>query len=162
VTAGEGSSIEWTKFAPIPDAEGFAGSFAGVHQDALIVAGGANFPEAKPWEGGAKRWHDRVFVLERPGGVWRESGRLPLPLAYGVSMTTGDGLIVSWRKQRGRASSGGVPASRRGGWSHCNGVAFPAETLCISERCHTWGDNLPGRRDGKSGFDRSAAICLGA
>jgi len=93
VMIGGTVGIEWTKLAPIPDAEGFAGSFAGVHGGSLIVAGGANFPEAKPWEGGTKRWHDRVFVLSLPGAAWRESGRLPMPLAYGVSITTADGLI---------------------------------------------------------------------
>ncbi len=54
----------WTKLPSLPDREGFAGSFAGSHNGALIVAGGANFPGKRPWEGGAKTWHDSVFVLE--------------------------------------------------------------------------------------------------
>ena len=34
--------------------EGLAGSFFGKQGDWFILAGGANFPNGKPWEGGAK------------------------------------------------------------------------------------------------------------
>jgi N-acetylneuraminic acid mutarotase len=60
---------------------------------ALLVAGGANFPDTMPWEGGKKIWHDTVFVLEKPGGPWRKAGQLPRPLGYGVSVTHQDGII---------------------------------------------------------------------
>jgi N-acetylneuraminic acid mutarotase len=83
----------WQRLADIPDAEGFAGSFAGVVEGGLVVAGGANFPDAKPWEGGTKRWHDRAFLLDSPAGRWREAGRLPRPLGYGVAVTTPTGLL---------------------------------------------------------------------
>lgn len=85
--------ISWSPLPPIPDAEGFAGSFAGVSGDALIVAGGANFPERRPWEGGTKKWYDTVFALESGKRGWREAGRLPRPLGYGVSVTHGDGVV---------------------------------------------------------------------
>jgi len=59
------------------------------------VAGGANFPGGRPWDGHAKRWHDRIFVLSDPGGEWRElSTPLPRPVAYGVSISWRDRLIV--------------------------------------------------------------------
>lgn len=86
-------AVEWTACTAIPDKEGFASPFAGTHGDRLIVAGGANFPGAKPWEGGSKVWYDLVFVLAAPGGAWRQGGRLPRPLAYGVSISTPEGLI---------------------------------------------------------------------
>ena len=81
------ASLGWEQLPPIPDSEGFAGCFAGVAGGALVVAGGANFPAGRPWEGGKKTWHDRVFVLEHGGSGWRVAGRLPRPLAYGVSVT---------------------------------------------------------------------------
>jgi len=84
---------EWTKLAPLPDKEGFAGSFAGVSNGALLVAGGANFPDKKPWEGGAKVWHDRVFALESQNEEWIEAGKLPRPLGYGVSVTHRGGMV---------------------------------------------------------------------
>jgi N-acetylneuraminate epimerase len=93
LAAGAAGELEWTELAPLPDEEGFAGSFAGVSRGTLLVAGGANFPGAKPWEGGTKVWHDRVFALDQPGGEWREAGRLPRPLGYGVSATTETGVI---------------------------------------------------------------------
>ncbi|MBN9522473.1 TSUP family transporter [bacterium] len=77
----------WEKLPPLPDREGFAGSFAGVSGDALLVAGGANFPGQKPWEGGAKAWTDAVFVLDAPAGEWKNAGTLPRPLGYGASAT---------------------------------------------------------------------------
>lgn len=89
------SPLRWRKLPPLPDREGFAAPFAGICNGALIVAGGTNFPDKRPWEGGAKVWHDSVFVLEKPDGIWRAAGKLPRPLGYGVSVTTADGVICA-------------------------------------------------------------------
>jgi N-acetylneuraminate epimerase len=86
-------STVWNQLPSLPDSEGFAGPFAGTHGSALIVGGGANFPDKMPWEGGKKVWYDRVFVLESPDGNWHEAGKLPRPLGYGVSISNSDGLI---------------------------------------------------------------------
>ena len=83
----------WTRLPDIPDREGVAGAFAGVSGGALLVAGGANFPDKRPWEGGAKVWSDSVFVLDKPDGTWKLAGKLPRPLGYGVAVTTKDGVI---------------------------------------------------------------------
>jgi SSS family transporter len=97
-SAGEAAQgpnvLEWGQLPPLPDPIGFAGSFAGVSGDALIVAGGANFPDGRPWNGAAKVWHDRVFVLADPKGAWKTGFRLPRPLGYGVSLT--------WQDEDGR------------------------------------------------------------
>ena len=84
--------FQWESLPPLPDQNGFAGSFAGVDSSALLVAGGANFPDRKPWEGGTKVWYDRVYVLEQPDAAWKIAGKLPRPLGYGVSITTKDGV----------------------------------------------------------------------
>lgn len=81
------------KLPSLPDREGFASMFAGVSHDALLVAGGANFPDKRPWEGGKKIWYNAIFVLEKPDGQWKKAGSLPRPLAYGVSATHRDRLI---------------------------------------------------------------------
>jgi N-acetylneuraminic acid mutarotase len=86
-------ALDWRQLPPIPDSIGVAGPFAGVSGDALIVAGGANFPGKMPWEGGVKVWHDAVFVLDRTNGAWRGGFKLPRPLGYGVSVTTPDGVL---------------------------------------------------------------------
>jgi len=85
--------MKWDRLPSIPDREGFAGAFSGVSGGALIMAGGANIPGDKWTEPLVKKWYDSIFVLERPKGKWRAVSRLARPLAYGVSITTGDGLI---------------------------------------------------------------------
>src|ERR1041385_6647101 len=84
---------DWKQLPSLPHKEGFAGSFAGVSHGALLVAGGANFPDKKPWEGGKKIWYDTVFVLEKPDGKWKVAGKLPRLLGYGVSVTRGDCIV---------------------------------------------------------------------
>src|SRR4051812_21821743 len=86
---------EWKQLPSLPNAEGFAGSFAGVSNGALLVAGGTNFPGKKPWEGGAKVWYDTVFVLESPDSKWKVVGKLPRPLGYGASVTYDNGLVCA-------------------------------------------------------------------
>lgn len=87
-------SLVWKPLPAIPDSIGFAGSFAGRSQKALLVAGGANFPGKLPWEGGTKVWHDRLFVLEDGATTWREAGRLPTPNAYGAALSIGDEVVL--------------------------------------------------------------------
>ncbi len=86
--------LRWNELPALPDREGFAGSYAGVSGDALIVAGGANFPDKRPWEGGTKIWYDRLFVLEPAATTWRTAGRLPHAGGYGVSVNTPEGFVL--------------------------------------------------------------------
>lgn len=103
--AGTAAAASWDELPSLPPpagqtrALGVAGPFAGVHRDALIVAGGANFPDRLPWDGGAKVWWDDIWVLERrpDGGVGWVSDRtfrLPRPLGYGVTISTPEGLVL--------------------------------------------------------------------
>ncbi|MBM4076752.1 MAG: galactose oxidase, partial [Planctomycetes bacterium] len=57
--------LKWDNLPSIPDSQGFAGMYAGVSNDVLVVAGGANFPRGFPWEGGTKAFYDSIFVLDR-------------------------------------------------------------------------------------------------
>lgn len=86
-------TLQWEKGPAIPDREGYAGPFSGVHNGVLLLAGGANFPDRRPWEGGTKIWYDRVQCLDALTGTWRDAGKLPRPLGYGVSISTPDGVI---------------------------------------------------------------------
>lgn len=94
VSAAGQAAIEWTQVSALPDAIGFAGSFAGVSGGTLLVAGGANFPERPPWQGGTKVWHDRVFAFDTDNDRWSDAGRLPQPNGYGVSVTVPSGLVL--------------------------------------------------------------------
>ncbi|MCH7917332.1 MAG: sodium/solute symporter [Planctomycetes bacterium] len=88
-----GDMLAWTELPPLPDELGVAGPFAGVHNDALIVAGGANFPQPV-WDN-KKVWQDRIHVLTKTGDgyVWRDGGTLARPIAYGAAVSTPDGIV---------------------------------------------------------------------
>ena len=81
---------QWQRLPDLPMT--LAGQFAGVHNGALIVAGGSWFPVSK-WTGGVKKWVGDVFVLERADGAWQRFA-LPRPLAYGGSASTARGLLL--------------------------------------------------------------------
>jgi solute:Na+ symporter, SSS family len=85
----------WSELPPIPDKEGYAGMFAGVSHDVLICAGGANFPDKKPWEGGIKQWYDNIYLLKGETEQWAISGqKLPWNRAYGVTVSYQDRVIL--------------------------------------------------------------------
>ena len=78
---------------PLPDPLGVAGPFVGVSDGQLLVAGGANFP-VSPFAGGEKLWTGRAYGLEPDASKWIEIGSLAQPLAYGVSITTEDDILL--------------------------------------------------------------------
>lgn len=89
------SNIVVKELPNIPDSIGLGGPFAGTHNGALIVAGGANFPDSMPWDGGTKKWYDKIYVLEDKNAHWLETAqKLPVPMAYGGSVSASDGLIL--------------------------------------------------------------------
>ena len=78
----------------LPDTIGVAGPFVGVHNGALIVAGGANFPNKSLIDGGQKVWHEQVYVLLPGNKTWDTTFQLKRPIAYGGSATTKDGVVI--------------------------------------------------------------------
>ncbi|WP_339742587.1 sodium/solute symporter [uncultured Rubinisphaera sp.] len=89
----ENSLLDWQTLPDLPNESGVAGPYVGVHNDALIVAGGANFP-APVWDN-SKVWHDRIYVLTRTGSdyEWKDGGTLPRPIAYGAAVSTSEGIV---------------------------------------------------------------------
>ena len=89
--------FNWTEDYELPNPKGVNGAFTGVHNDALILAGGANFPNTPVWEGGKKVWHNSIYVLEKNENSfqWIQNNdlKLPINLAYGVSISTPKGLL---------------------------------------------------------------------
>lgn len=88
------ATSRWRELPPIPDPLGVAGPLVGTHDGALVVAGGANFPDGPPWEGGVKVWHDAIYSLDldRPDAKWQVAGRLPERLGYAVSLSFPEGI----------------------------------------------------------------------
>jgi len=87
------STLAWQELPALPNPLGFGGLFAGTHNGALIVAGGAHFPVSL-FEGGTKVWVDSLFVLEPGEPAWHTGFKLPRPLAYGASVSTTDGVLL--------------------------------------------------------------------
>jgi N-acetylneuraminic acid mutarotase len=90
-----GQIWQWDQLPKLPDTIGVAGPFVGVSNDALIVAGGANFPYGPPWQDGEKVWHDDIYVLERGTNRWITGLKLDYPIAYGASIETEQGLVIA-------------------------------------------------------------------
>lgn len=89
--------LTWQRLPDLDDPLGVAGPFVGVHEGALIVAGGANFP-APRWES-QKEWHREIRVLPEPSEGepvsavrWVGGFLLDRPLAYGACATTSLGV----------------------------------------------------------------------
>ena len=83
----------WEQLPGLEQTEGYAGAFAGNSNGHLLIAGGANFPQSKPWAGGTKKWYSQVYVYEGERKRWRIVGELPRELAYGASVSYGNKVI---------------------------------------------------------------------
>ena len=108
-------AIDNARLPDMPDKVGRAATVAGVSEGALIVAGGTNFPDKMPWDGGKKAWHGDIFMLERPDSEWRRIGDLPRPLGHAVSLQTGRGIIVVGGADDTRHSAETFLLRQRGG-----------------------------------------------
>ena len=92
-------SLAWSDgFTLPPLAEGrahpgVARPFCGEHAGMVLLAGGANFPDAPLADGGKKRYHATVFGLPAGQRSWRIVGTLPEPAGEGVSVDTPRGIV---------------------------------------------------------------------
>lgn len=100
------ASYSWDTLPHLPPSAGqrsqpgVAGPFAGAHAGVLIVAGGANFPDKMPWDGGTKTWWDDIWIFDPASGstgawIGGVTQRLPRPLGYGVSVSTPEGVVCA-------------------------------------------------------------------
>ena len=89
-------TMKVTELKPIPDAayaKGVSAPFCGVVGDALVVAGGANFPDKSLLEGGAKRVYADIWA--HVSEEWVHAGVLPDSTAYGATFAVDDALILA-------------------------------------------------------------------
>jgi len=105
LTAIADQLFEWKELPelpPLPDKKiqpGLAGAFAGVHNDALIVAGGANFPDGLPWHklpdgSQPKKIYNRdIYVLQKNREWIISDLKLSDGYSYGASISSDEGLI---------------------------------------------------------------------
>lgn len=95
----------------LPDPLGRAGMMAAVLREAdgtevILAAGGSNFPDQMPWQGGSRKYHREILKLARRDGAWAWSkvGDLPEGLVGAAFCATPgrDALVVA-----GGAAAGG-------------------------------------------------------
>jgi len=87
-------------------AQGVSGAYSGLIDGHLILAGGANFPYKPAADGGVKRYYDAIYAStakldvatwgsdRHPKIEWQQVGVLPAPMAYGVTITDDEGMVV--------------------------------------------------------------------
>lgn len=105
--------IVWQKSGNLPPISGkanpgVAGAFVGIHEEILIIAGGANFPGKLAWDGGVKVFNRDIFVFQKTGDSLQSvpvSTQLPLAVAYGSSVSTSDGLVCAGGENEGSTLS---------------------------------------------------------
>ena len=97
-------SIEWKTIAELPPFRdqsksiGVAGPIVGVINDKLIVAGGANFPDKMPWQGGKKAYYNNIVIFKKEKGqVLQEkiTASLASNIAYAANCITPLGVVYA-------------------------------------------------------------------
>lgn len=76
---------------------GLSGVVSGVVGDQIIIAGGNNFPEGLPWEGGIKKYYKRVFVYNNQKDTLLNTSTFNLPanVAYAAVAQLKDGIFYA-------------------------------------------------------------------
>ena len=91
-------SLLWENLPPLPNPDGVAGPYVGVHNGVLIAAGGANFPVPPGgdlWEV-PKQWHADAYILTgltQGAPQWQGGFRLDRPSGYGAVASTPQGVV---------------------------------------------------------------------
>ena len=94
-------NLQWKIYDSLPalvgnESLGYAGPVIGIHNDKLLIAGGANFPDAMPWMGGKKQYYKEAFVtdINNPQGGF-EKFELPIDIAYSANCSSPLGIICA-------------------------------------------------------------------
>ncbi|MDR2755743.1 MAG: sodium/solute symporter [Planctomycetaceae bacterium] len=89
--------FSFQQIASFPDPAGVAGALAGIDGDVMIVAGGSNFPDKPPWNGGTKTYYSDIHVLAlkpESSPVWIDQPtQLSKPMAYSAVVQTPSGIV---------------------------------------------------------------------
>jgi N-acetylneuraminate epimerase len=118
----------WCQLPPYPRDFGVAGILAGEHRGVLIAAGGANFPDRPPWEGGKKIYYDDIYVLLAGATEWTAAGRLPTPRGYSAVVSVPNGVLVVGGENADQVFSDSFLLS----WDGQKIVISPAPALPVS------------------------------
>ncbi|MDR2439350.1 MAG: sodium/solute symporter [Planctomycetaceae bacterium] len=89
--------FSFQQIAAFPDSSGVAGVLAGIDGEAMIIAGGSNFPDKPPWDGGTKTYYSDIRILmlnSESSPVWIDQPtQLAKPIAYSAVVQTPLGIV---------------------------------------------------------------------
>lgn len=77
---------------------GLAGPITGISGSVMFVAGGANFPDGMPWQGGKKMFYNKVYSFKKKGkklSLVTDVYQLPENIAYAASCSTPKGVLYA-------------------------------------------------------------------
>ena len=111
ILADEFVRIGWKQAGILPaDKEGkmhpgLAGPVVGMHNNLMMIGGGANFPDAMPWEGGKKVYHSRIYLYKKVSDdsliLVHSKNILPESLAYPAVVSTPMGIVIAGGENSG-------------------------------------------------------------
>lgn len=81
-----------------PVSLGVAGPVTGVHGNMMLVAGGANFPDSMPWQGGKKKYYSDIHLFTKKGNQFASiTGDFNLRenIAYSACCSTPKGILYA-------------------------------------------------------------------
>lgn len=88
------TSDAWRQLPSYGHSRGVAGVLAGQHEGVLLAAGGTNFPDRPPWEGGTKKVYDEIYAFQPNGIVWTLAGQLPQPRSHAAIVSLPSGMLI--------------------------------------------------------------------
>ena len=94
-------NLQWKIYDSLPalvgnQSLGYAGPVIGIHNDKLLIGGGANFPNAMPWMGGKKQYYNEAFVTDiNNAQAGFEKFELPIDIAYSANCSSPLGIICA-------------------------------------------------------------------
>lgn len=106
-------AIDWEIGETLPNIDnqkhiGVAGPITGIIANRLVVAAGANFPAAMPWDGGTKKYQKDVYLYDiNSKGELKYQGKHDFndSLAYAANITLNDRIISVGGERNGQATA---------------------------------------------------------
>ena len=103
IWAQKKDAVQWKMAGELPAANGqekspgVAGPVTGLNNNVLLVAGGANFPDAMPWLGGRKKYYDEGFVFKKQNDslIPFKNFQLPFPMGYTANCSAPAGIVAA-------------------------------------------------------------------
>ncbi len=142
---------------PVAEKHGSAGAFIGRVGDAVLIAGGSDFEDARPWEGGVKSYFDKIWAVTDDDGrlSCREIEGVHLPAPLGNGCVAGDGKTMY--------CIGGVNASGRS--ADIFTISGSLDDLKVKPFCSLPTDFVPNAAEYHKGYiyiigSKDGANCL--